>query len=762
MLPDARRSRKAIVAFRLKFIVRGRPQLKRLDWYANHDWMEMSRRRHLVMAVLLGVAIAGCATAVARSQAVIADSAPSEASTTTAAPAEPTTPESAPADAKQAFANGYRAYVVRDYRRAVTDLSVAASRYPTLGDYALFYMARAQAELGNLADAAATLQRLRAEYPQSVMVPRGELELAQILLKLGRNSDSYSVALHLAATATDSSLEQNARFVEAQALAAMGKTKDAYEQAMAIRQTYPRGEADARARGLAYSILAANPSVSAASPFDYHRGEAALLLREGLASLALDQAEKAMPLAPTAPDKAELYWIEAQALKGEPEPQKRALLQYLAIAPRGPAASAVLYNLALVYWREEDLDRARAAFSRVVAEFPSSSHAAPAMLRIGRIFEEQRDYEAARQEYGRLVERYPSTDAAEDARFRIPWSYYMTRQYPKAAASFGAMRKRAESVSEREMFDYWRGRSLEKSGDSAAAREIFRRLAASIESNYYPSLAAMRVSGVQASLPAASAPELSADPVPSSSSPAVRFHLSRILALRAVGISDLQAGEYRALEGPAATDRSLRGFILAGLQAAGAWYDAIVAATRMSKGGHLDAAIAERVCYPRAYWDLFSEACRRNSLDPWLVLALSRQESLFNPRATSVSDARGLMQLLPSTADRIARQLGDPSAPNLFDPQTNIKLGTAYLRNLFDMFRGDAFKAVAAYNGGEHAVEGWMRKFPGDDDEWVENIGYRETREYVKKVIGGRREYLLLYRPGSSATASAAGARSPE
>jgi soluble lytic murein transglycosylase len=127
------------------------------------------------------------------------------------------------------------------------------------------------------------------------------------------------------------------------------------------------------------------------------------------------------------------------------------------------------------------------------------------------------------------------------------------------------------------------------------------------------------------------------------------------------------------------------------------------------------------------------------------VLALARQESLFNPRARSVSDARGLMQLLPSTGDRVAHQVGEQSSPDLFDPQTNVRLGTAYLKNLFDLFQGDRFKAVAAYNGGEHAVEGWTRRFPGDDDEWVENIGYRETRDYVKKVIGGRREYLLLY-----------------
>ena len=72
------------------------------------------------------------------------------------------------------------------------------------------------------------------------------------------------------------------------------------------------------------------------------------------------------------------------------------------------------------------------------------------------------------------------------------------------------------------------------------------------------------------------------------------------------------------------------------------------------------------------------------------------------------------------------------------------------------MFNGNAFKAVAAYNGGEHAVAGWAAKYPGDDDQWVENIGYRETRDYVKKVVGGLREYRLLYPAGSSVLPPAA------
>lgn len=671
----------------------------------------------------------------------------SSATTPAAAPtaAEPLPPEVVPADARQAFAAGYQAFLDHDYARAITNLTSAADHYHGLGDYALFYLAEAQAAQADLTGAAATFERLRAEYPQSVLTPRGELELAQIFLKLGRNADALSVAMHLVAATRDASLEQNARLVQAQAERAMGLDQEAYQHAMAIRESYPRSEVDSRARGLAYSIRSANPSVATVPPFTYHRSEAGLLLREGLPSLAFDEAQRALGLAPTTSDRAELLWIEAQASKADSDRQKRALLEYLALAPPGPDAPAALYDLALVYWKEEEPDRARAIFGKVIAEFPSSSHASRAMLRIGRIYEEQQDYDAARTEYGRLVERYPGTEAAQDARFRIPWSLYMAGQYPRAAASFATMRKRAEGTEEREMFDYWRARSLERSGDTAGAHAIYVRLAQSVESNYYPALAAEHVPGVRAELAAAAPPELSIEPTPWSPSPAVRFHLSRILALRALGIRELQAGEYRALEDLAGDEHSLREFILAGLQAADAWYDAIVAATRMSKNGHLPAAVAQRVRFPRAYWTLLSRAAGQQSLDPWLVLALARQESLFNPRARSVSDARGLMQLLPSTGDRIARQEGDGSSPNLFDPETNVRLGTVYLKNLFDLFHGDRFKAIAAYNGGEHAVEGWTRRFPGDDDEWVENIGYRETRDYVKKVIGGRREYLLLY-----------------
>src|SRR5262249_1277425 len=126
--------------------------------------------------------------------------------------------------------------------------------------------------------------------------------------------------------------------------------------------------------------------------------------------------------------------------------------------------------------------------------------------------------------------------------------------------------------------------------------------------------------------------------------------------------------------------------------------------------------------------------------------ALIRQESLFNPQARSTSDARGLMQLLPMTADRYSAVAGISGSPlDLYDPDISIQLGTAYLRELMGMFSGNTFKVVRAYNAGDQLVAQWNARYPGDDDQWVENIGFRETRDYVKKVIGGMREYRLLY-----------------
>ncbi|MGH7933376.1 MAG: transglycosylase SLT domain-containing protein, partial [Candidatus Binataceae bacterium] len=452
--------------------------------------------------------------------------------------------------------------------------------------------------------------------------------------------------------------------------------------------------------------------------------------------------------------RPDLVWMEAAASRANPQAAKEAWLEYLILAPTGRHAPATLNALAHMYWHVDDNANARSYFERLVHGFPQSELAPYAMFEIGRSYEDDGNLSAARTAYQSLARRYPASDSADDARFRAPFMLYMMRRYADAASEFAAMRERAEAGSERDMYTYWEARALEHKGDVTRSSELLARCAASIASNYYPALASLRTHVMPAAFPAANVPALVAGTPPGVIGPD-EFHMTRVIALRQLGLRELEPAELLKLEAGGGQNPALRDFILAELQAAGAWYDALMAATRMASHGEIDHSVAERIRYPRAYWELVSHAASRTGLDPYLVLALMRQESLFDPGARSVSDARGLMQLLPSTANRFASVAAMTASPlNLYDPNVNVELGTAYLKNLFALFGDDRVKVVAAYNAGEHAVAGWIAKHPGDDDQWVENIGYGETRNYVKKVIGGLREYRLLYQHAYNASSS--------
>jgi len=125
-----------------------------------------------------------------------------------------------------------------------------------------------------------------------------------------------------------------------------------------------------------------------------------------------------------------------------------------------------------------------------------------------------------------------------------------------------------------------------------------------------------------------------------------------------------------------------------------------------------------------------------------------REESGYRPEVISVSGARGLLQLMPSTAEVVAADAGmagiSPAA--LFVPDVNIRLGTRYLSQLRRRFDGNPAAAIGSYNAGPHAVERWLGKRDGaDDDEWVEAIPYDQTRAYVKRVLRSVHAYRVLY-----------------
>jgi soluble lytic murein transglycosylase len=136
-----------------------------------------------------------------------------------------------------------------------------------------------------------------------------------------------------------------------------------------------------------------------------------------------------------------------------------------------------------------------------------------------------------------------------------------------------------------------------------------------------------------------------------------------------------------------------------------------------------------------------------------------REESTYEPRAESPAGALGLMQIIPPTAERIATSLGvAPLAlESLFDPKTNIRFGTYYLKDLLHRFDGSSALAIAAYNAGPEAVNEWRTRDGAlRQDAFVESVPYGETRRYLRRVLRSYRVYRLLYGPDGEHAMSAA------
>jgi soluble lytic murein transglycosylase len=162
------------------------------------------------------------------------------------------------------------------------------------------------------------------------------------------------------------------------------------------------------------------------------------------------------------------------------------------------------------------------------------------------------------------------------------------------------------------------------------------------------------------------------------------------------------------------------------------------------------------VLFPIDYWPLIRRYSNEHQLDPYVVAALIAQESTFTADVKSAANAYGLMQLLPSTGRQYAKLLHLPrfSVGMLTTAEANIKMGTAYFADLIKQFGGLHF-ALATYNAGPSRIAKWIAAKPGlERDEFIDDIPFPETQNYVKRILGTAEDYRRLYGPDGSGDAA--------
>lgn len=598
--------------------------------------------------------------------------------------------------------------------------------YPQLGDYHLAYLAAIEERAGRAQQAAEFDDRLLAAHPASVWVPTAAARRARIALALG-DPRAETLAVRARDATADGSDDRGVALSVLATLRRETQPREAYVLYQEVRRG--GGSAASTARDACAALETAHPELLA---------DAQLMLAEGrllAAEARLDLAARRLATAAEAPgdDRVEalraLAKVEQQA--GRLDDAIAAYQRAVDIAPTGNLAR---FDLASLYWnRDRDAD-ARALFLQIVAETPRHPKYDTARYALGRIAEQRGQSSEATTQFRSLAAG--EGDLAREARWRLAWMPYRRGDFVEAERAFEDLG--AADEKDRAAASYWRGRVLALQGRDAEGRDALAAVLELAPDGYYADLAERALATTAPAPP----PPTPIALTPPASIALHAYHWDRSRELRAAGMTDAAAREIAALVRELPDGDENQPYLLEAYSDVEAHDRALKLAVRLQSA--LAPTTAAAYQFPRAYWSRVVAAADAARLDPYVVLALMRQESLFDRRAVSPAAAYGLMQLLVTTASGVAGRPVD--ANTLFDPATNITLGTRYLRQLLDRFDGDLAKALAAYNGGEDAVAKWERRTPGTaTDEFVETISYRETRHYVKQVLGNYRRYRRLY-----------------
>ncbi|MCX7682748.1 MAG: transglycosylase SLT domain-containing protein, partial [Anaerolineae bacterium] len=419
-------------------------------------------------------------------------------------------------------------------------------------------------------------------------------------------------------------------------------------------------------------------------------------------------------------------------------------------------------GLAEAYLNMDDLSTAVASYRQFAELMPHHPRAAEALWKAAQSLERAGELEAAAQAYLDCHTRYPQSDYAPAALFRSGLQSYRLNEWTGAAVAWDTLANLYPDSAYRPAALMWLGKVRLLQGDDQAAREYFNQAAASAPQGYYGLRAAELATALTTTLPiftsahydpppeAADRPEAEAwlaawlgventgrlgelQPIL-----ATDPRLQRGVELWQLGLFEAAKWELEALRNATRQDALAQYQLALLFRELGLYRSSILCAARVislaSASGLSEVpAFIQRLAYPNYYEALVLDNARQSNLDPLLIFALIRQESLFESLATSSASARGLMQVIPPTGAEIHAALDWPpgyETADLYRPYVSLRFGTYYLARQLDRFGGRVDVALAAYNGGPSNARRWLDAAGDDPDLFVELITLEESRLY--------------------------------
>ncbi len=648
------------------------------------------------------------------------------------------------------LAIGYTRLLDKSYAQAIGPLKIARAHAAELGDYIDYYLGQAYAGANDNRNAIATLRSFDEKYPDSLLHNDAAVVYGNALLANGDSAEAIRVAeAHRHPTRADVEL------LLGRAYAAAGQPATAVQVLRRLYFTTPlsaeASEAGAELKGL--SALAGIPPAT----FEEQRGRAELLLQGRRYADAIDDYRQLVAQAPPADAPAMRAALASALWHAGRIYEAKQMLESMPATPDEPGALRAYLLLEIA---RPDESRVEQLLGSMRAASPQSPWFAEALRSAGNMYLVKPDLMRSGSLYLELHDRFPLGKYASYANWKAAWLTYRQGKKDEAKSLFDAQVRDYPRSSEVVAALYWRARVAEDEHDYGKARAWYLKIVNRYSQYYYADLSRVRLKTLPPD------PKTIDDPL-----------LAKIPGVDPANLNwrdmeippdDLRAQKALLLENGALYDQAVREFQGAASDGRSSWALAAIAHVYQD-GGHYDQALRAlkralpgyfgmsledlprpvwEGLFPRAYWDDMKRYSSGNQLDPFLVAALVRQESEFNPAAISRANAIGLMQLLPSTGRKMARELHVRYSLGMLTlPGANLQLGTRYFHQLLDKFDGNIEYALAAYNAGTDRVEDW--KAAGnfrDIPEFVESIPFTETREYVQAIMRNAQVYRRLYR----------------
>ncbi len=659
---------------------------------------------------------------------------------------------------------GHAYLLDRRFPEALSALTRADTAGNALDDYAAYLTAQAQMQSGQAAQATTLLNGFAAKYPDSVFVQQMPVLIANLAIQQG---DSQT-ALRTLGEHAGGPLANRADYLLALARAQqMTGNPDVAKTFRHLYLGYPLAP-EASQAGTQLQAMGASAPLTVAER--QHHADA--LYAAGRYNEAHDDYHAlASDLSVTDAEQRDRLLAAAAACDYKLKRLSREMAQELK-DNNGEAGARRLYLLMELARDRGDVGEQQSLVQQMEQRFGQSPWLAEALYSSGNMYLLRKDYPTAANYYGELAQRFPvickdatgpCSDYAPSAHWRFAWLNYRMGKYSDAARLFDEQIAHYPAGKELPSALYWRGRVYQEQEQSPARAAAYYLTVKDTYLHYfYAQQADQRLAELGNVTPAA-APEL--DGIQPPTIPALTDavpqddpHVVRAKLLANAGLNEFITPEIQAAEG----SEEWGAFAEAAIYNS---YGENAKAMHVMKRAlpfYTSAPIASiplaywRILFPEAYWSTIRADAGKNGLDPYMVAALIRQESEFNPTVVSHANAWGLMQLLPTVGAEMAHKQGIHHFDHneLLDPAVNIRLGTLYLKQTLDKFGGKPEYAFAAYNAGDDRVLDWesIGSYHGME-EFVESIPFTETRDYVQGIVRNQMIYReLATRPAAVAS----------